>query len=138
MRLKPDEKIIRIDDINPEALKQLEPVWADFEENKKEIARVASQLEMLKAKGEYLTKLKWTIFDKFHPETDQANHKCAPNMNASRRYDREEKKVALVEFPLGGGLPDFIRDALFEALDVRSPNKPKEPAPAAAETASAG
>jgi hypothetical protein len=139
MKLKPNETLVRLEDISPEAIKELTPVLAQIEDYDKELKLAISNLAMLKAKGDYLSKLKWKIFDTFHPDTSEALHKVEPNMNASRRYDWAEKKVALVEYPLDiQGMPGFLAEILMEALGGNKPNKPKEPAPEAAETAAAG
>ena len=145
MELKPNERLIAEEDICQEAIDELTPIKEQMSEIEVEGRRLAAeiderrtQMDVIKSKAKYLSKLKWSIFDRYHPKTNQANFTPGPNMNARRSYDWEAKKLNLVEYPLEreeGGLSDILMGILGEALGDR-PNKPKskdpEPTPAAA------
>lgn len=140
MELKPNERLILEEDISPEAIVELTPIKEQMNEIEVDGRQLAAeidvrrtQLEVLKSKAQYLSKLKWSIFDRYHPKTNQANFTPGPDMNARRSYDWETKKVSLVEYPLegGGSLPAILEEILKEALGGK-PNKPKSPDPAPA------
>ena len=135
MELKDGEKIEVIEDISENAIAELIPVFAEIEETKNETLRLKSEMDMLIAKGEYLTKLKWSLFDKHHPKTNSDCVTAPPGRHLCRKYFWDEKKVALVSHPEGEGASNMLH-AILDALQRGgNPNKPKRPEPAPAPAA---
>lgn len=102
MKLEPGEELIIEEEIEPAAREAIQPILDECDSLKEQgmlLASqgmlLASQLDALKAKAAYLHKLKWSLFDKFHPKTTPGLHEKG-DMHIIRRYDWDSNKVGVV------------------------------------------